>query len=162
MDFYCENFQKQNTGSSLKQICALLVIYGIFRNSGNSKWNFSGIGHILSNLAMWDIFPTQLQSPSSIFHSEFANSNYLGIPVKFRNSQWNFKKLTQYMIWGVNSTQFQALSSNLQPQLTILQKLRNSREKYIYRQVKIKIYFKFLHLCINDNMGCKFELSARN
>ena len=66
------------------------------------------------------------------------------------------------MIWGVNSTYFQALSSILQPQLTILQKLRNSREKYIYRHVKIKIYFKFLQLCINDNMGCKFELSARN
>ena len=52
-------FQKQNTGSSLKQICALLVIYGIFQNSGNSKWNFSGNGHILSNLEIWDIFPTQ-------------------------------------------------------------------------------------------------------
>ena len=54
------------------------------------------------------------------------------------------------------------LSSILQPQLTILQKLRNSREKYIYCQVKIKIYSKFLQLCINDNMGCKFELSAWN
>ena len=53
------------------------------------------------------------------------------------------------MILGVNSTYFQALSSILQPQLTILQKLRNSREKYIYRQVKIKIYFKFLQLRIN-------------
>ena len=108
MDFYCENFEKQNTGSCLKQIWAPLVIYGIFRNSGNSKWNFSGIGHILPNLTMWDIFPTQFWSLSSIFHSEFANSNYLGIPVKFRNSQWNFKKWTQFMKWDVNSTQFQA------------------------------------------------------
>ena len=162
MDFYCENFQKQNTGSSLKQICALLVIYGIFRNSGNSKWNFCGIGHNLPNLTTWDIFPTQFQSLSSILYSEFVNSNSLGIPVKFQNSQWNFKKLTWCMIWGVNSTYFQALSSILQAQLTILQKLRNSREKYIYRQVKIKIYFKFLQLCINDNMGCKFEPSAQN
>ena len=64
------------------------------------------------------------------------------------------------MIWGVNSTKVQALSSILQPQLTILQKLRNSREKYIYHQGKIKIYSEFLQLCINGNMGCIFKLSA--
>ena len=52
-------FEKQNTGSSLEQFCALLVIYEIFRNSGNSKWNFSGNGYVLSNLDIWDIFPTQ-------------------------------------------------------------------------------------------------------
>ena len=85
MDFNCKNFEKQNTGSSLEQFCALLVIYEIFRNSGNSKWNFSGNGHVLSNLAIWDIFPTQFQSQSSILHSKYVNSGSFGIPVKFRN-----------------------------------------------------------------------------
>ena len=97
----------------------------IFRNSGNSKWNFSGIGHILSNLTVWDTFPTQYLSLSSIFHSEYVNSNYLGIPVKLRNSWWNFEKLTKCMKWGVNSTWFEALSSNLLPMLSFSHKWRN-------------------------------------
>ena len=118
MDNNCQYFEKQNTGSSLEQFCALLVIYEIFRNSGNSKWNFSRNGHVLSNLAIWDIFPTQFQSQSSILHSKYVNSGFFGIPQKILEFIMEFENIvlgydTGYQFHSNSSTEFKSIAQNV-------------------------------------------------
>ena len=39
-------------------------------------------------------------------------------------------------------------------------KMKELKKNYFDRQLRIKIYFKFLQLRINDVLGCRFELGA--
>ena len=62
-----------------------------------------------------------------------------------------------YQFHLVSSTEFNFAVTN-----DNFTKMTELKKKYFDHQLRIKIYFKFLQLRINDVLGCRFELGAWN